>query len=206
VRATSLPCKFDGVVTDLTWGFQLPEPREHGRPRLLSYPGSSIGNFDPAEALRLLRQMRRQLRAGDHLLLGAHGPTDVARMERAYDDPTGVTAAFNLNVLQVVKRTLGTAIDPTDFSHRAVFKRDASRIEMHLVARRRLRVDLGGGRPLALQAGEHIVTEHSWKHPPQRMLDLLRTAGFDRLRRFGIEGDGGVEGFGVTLCGVGDER
>ncbi len=198
--------QFDGVVTDLTWGFQLPAPRERDRPRLLCYPGSSIGNFDPAEALRLLQQMRSQLRPGDHLLLGADGPTDVARMERAYDDPAGITAAFNLNVLRVVNRTLGSAFALADFSHRAVFNQEASRIEMHLVARRALQVALGAGRTLALRAGEHIVTEHSWKHPPARMSALLQAAGFDRVQRFGIEGEQGAEGFGVFLCGVGDGR
>lgn len=194
--------QFDGVVTDLTWGFQLPVPREQQRPRLLCYPGSSIGNFEPADALRLLQQMRHTLRPGDHLLLGADGPTDPARLVRAYDDRAGVTAAFNLNLLQVVNRTLGTALIPADFAHRAVFKAEPSRIEMHLVARRALQVDLGAGRHLALQAGQAIVTEHSYKHPPERMASLLRAAGFDQVQRFGIDG----EGFGVFLCGVGDGR
>ncbi|MDT7838572.1 L-histidine N(alpha)-methyltransferase [Aquabacterium sp. OR-4] len=192
--------QFDGVVADLTWGFQLPALRERGRPRLLCYPGSSIGNFDPAEAQRLLQQMRQQLRPGDHLLLGADGPTDPARMERAYDDPAGITAAFNLNVLQVVNRTLGTTLDAADFRHRALFNPGPSRIEMHLVARRALQADLGAGRRLQLVEGDSIVTEHSWKHRPTHMQALLQAAGFDRVQRFGIPD----EGFGVFLCGVGD--
>lgn len=194
--------QFDGVVTDLSWGLQLPLAREHERSRIFWYPGSSIGNFEPADATTLLRQIRRQMRPGDALVLGVDGPVEPARMLRAYDDAAGVTAAFDLNVLNVVNQQLGADFDPAGFRHRALFNHEASRIEMQLVARRRQSVDLGQGVTLDLQAGEFIVTEHSYKHAPQRAEQLLHEAGFDELRRFGIDG----EAYGVYLAGIGHVR
>ena len=191
--------QFDGVVTDLAWGLQLPLAREAGRPRIFWYPGSSIGNFEPAAATRLLAQMRAHMLPGDALLLGVDGPVERARMLRAYDDAAGVTAAFNLNVLSVVNRVLGADFDPAAFRHRAVFDEQTSRIEMHLVADRRQAVDLGDGEPLTLRPGEFIVTEHSYKHPPERAEQMLRAAGFAHVRRFGVEG----EAYGVHLASVG---
>ncbi len=190
--------RFDGIVTDLCWGLQLPLAREADRPRIFCYPGSSIGNFEPHDAVTLLRQLRGQMRAGDALLLAVDGPTGHARMERAYDDAAGVTAAFDLNVLNVVNRQLGTAIDPGAFRHQAVFDADASRIEMQLVASRALAATLGPDQTLRLQPGEYIVTEHSYKHSPERVEQMLRSAGFEQVRRFGIE----HEAYGVYLAGV----
>ena len=186
---------FSGVVLDLEHGFELPGHPAGELPRVIWYPGSSIGNFEPADALRLLVQMRAPLRPGDALVLGVDGPTERVRQLRAYDDPQGVTAAFNLNLLRVANRLLGADFDPAQFAHRAVFNEAASRIEMHLVARRAQRVGIAPGMRLALAAGDWIVTEHSYKHPAERVLRLLHEAGFARVRRFGIEG----EGFGVYL-------
>lgn len=190
--------RFDGVVTDLCWGLQLPLAREAVRPRIFCYPGSSIGNFEPDDAIALLRQLREQMRAGDALLLAVDGPTGHARMERAYDDAAGVTAAFDLNVLNVVNRQLGSAIDPGAFRHQAVFDADTSRIEMHLVASRSQAIALGPDQTLHLRPGEYIVTEHSYKHSPERVEQMLRSAGFEQVRRFGIE----HEAYGVYLAGV----
>ncbi|MBK6867939.1 MAG: L-histidine N(alpha)-methyltransferase [Burkholderiales bacterium] len=194
--------QFDGVVTDLSWGLQVPLAREGDRPRIFWYPGSSIGNFEPAGAIALLRQIRQQMRPGDALVLGVDGPAEPARMVRAYDDAAGVTAAFDLNVLNVVNRALGADFDAAGFRHRAVFNRHASRIEMHLVAHQRQSVDLGQGAALSLQPGEFIVTEHSYKHTPQRAEQLLHEAGFDQVRRFGIDG----EAYGVYLARIGHVR
>ncbi|QTD46574.1 L-histidine N(alpha)-methyltransferase [Ottowia testudinis] len=190
--------QFDGVVTDLNWGLQLPLAREGNRPRIFWYPGSSIGNFEPVAATALLAQMRALMQPGDALVLAVDGPVEPARMVRAYDDAAGVTAAFNLNVLNVVNRELGADFDPAGFRHRAVFNADASRIEMHLVATRAQSVDLGAGRTLSLTAGEHIVTEHSYKHSAERALRLLRDAGFNGVQRFDIEG----EAYGVYVAGI----
>ena len=191
--------QFDGVVTDLAGGLQLPLPREAERPRIFWYPGSSIGNFEPAAATALLAQMRAHMRPGDALVLAVDGPVEHARMVRAYDDAAGVTAAFNLNVLNVVNRTLGASFDATAFRHRAVFNAEASRIEMHLVSQHAQAIALGTGQVLRLQASEHIVTEHSYKHAPARAEQLLRGAGFDQLQRFGIDG----EAYGVYVARIG---
>ncbi len=188
--------RFDGVASDLCWGFQLPLAREAGRARIFWYPGSSIGNFEPVAATRLLGQIRAHMRPGDALVLGADGPRELARMLRAYDDAAGVTADFNRNVLSVVNQTLGTALDAADFEHRAVFNAGASRIEMHLVALRGQTVALGGGCTLRLRAGEHIDTEHSYKHAPERARQLLQGAGFGSVQRFGIEG----QAYGVYVA------
>lgn len=190
--------QFDGVVTDLNWGLQLPLPREAERPRIFWYPGSSIGNFEPRDATALLAQMRAHMRPGDALLLAVDGPVEQGRMLRAYDDAAGVTAAFDLNVLNVVNRELGADFDPGAFRHRAVFDADASRIEMHLVSQRAQTIDLGAGQRLPLRPGQHIVTEHSYKHSAERAAQLLRDAGFDAPRRFGIDG----EAYGVYLASI----
>jgi uncharacterized SAM-dependent methyltransferase len=188
-----------GVVTALPGGLHLPLPRAAERPRIFWYPGSSIGNFEPAAATALLAQMRAHMRPGDALVLAVDGPVEHARMVRAYDDAAGVTAAFNLNVLNVVNRTLGASFDATAFRHRAVFNAEASRIEMHLVSQHAQAIALGTGQVLRLQASEHIVTEHSYKHAPARAEQLLRGAGFDQLQRFGIDG----EAYGVYVARIG---
>ena len=190
--------QFDGVVTDLTWGFQLPLLREANRPRIFWYPGSSIGNFEPRAATELLAQMRAHMRPGDALVLAVDGPVEPARMVRAYDDAAGVTAAFNLNVLNVVNRELGAGFDATTFRHRAVFNAEAGRIEMHLVSQCAQTVPLGAGQVLTRQVGEHIVTEQSYTHAAPRAEQLLRDAGFDTLQRFGIDG----EAYGVYVARI----
>lgn len=191
--------QFDGVVTDLSWGLQLPLAREAERPRIFWYPGSSIGNFEPAAACALLAQLRGHMRAGDALVLAMDGPVSPARMVRAYDDAAGVTAAFNLNVLNAANHVLGAGFEAAHFRHRAVFNAPASRIEMHLVSTRSQTIALGAGQSLSMQPGEHIVTEHSYKHAPEQAGQLLREAGFDTARRFGIEG----EAYGVYVAQVG---
>lgn len=190
---------FDGVVTDFTRSMRLPTVTSDPRARIYWYPGSSIGNFEPEQVLRLFRQIREQMQAGDRFVLGADAPVEPARMRRAYDDAAGVTAGFNLNVLTVVNRLLGADFDPAAFRHRAVWDDDQHRIEMHLVARRDQRIDLGdGGEPLALGEGAAIVTEHSYKHPPERLRGWLAEAGFGHVDRFGIPG----EAYGVYIAAV----
>jgi len=149
-------------------------------PALLFYPGSSIGNFAPTDALRLLREAREAARGGA-LLIGVDlvKPADV--LESAYDDALGVTAAFNLNLLRHLNRLLGTDFDVRDWRHVAFFDAAASRIEMHLQARRALAVRWpGGGR--GFDAGERIHTEDSYKWTLAGFEALLREAGFARVQ------------------------
>ncbi|WP_404299413.1 L-histidine N(alpha)-methyltransferase [Alicycliphilus denitrificans] len=164
------------VAGDITAGLQLPPdiPRQR---RLVFYPGSSIGNFDPLQALALLVQMRALALEGGALLIGIDLPKDRAMLEAAYDDAAGVTAAFNRNVLVHLNRLIGSDFDPRQWQHLALFNQAASRIEMHLQARAAQRVRwTGGGRDFA--AGERIHTENSYKHPLPAFTALLRQAGF----------------------------
>jgi dimethylhistidine N-methyltransferase len=176
---------FDGVVTDFTRGLALERVLAH-RPELPSvffYPGSSIGNFEPAHALALLRSVRQHLGPGDRLLIGVDGTKPEAPLVAAYDDALGVTAAFNRNVLRVANRELGADFDPAAFDHGALFDRGTGRIEMRLVARSAQQVRLGG-RQRVFAPGEVIVTEHSYKYDADGFASLLHDAGFGRLHHW----------------------
>lgn len=166
-----------GVGLDFSSRLQLgPEVVGIG-PTLVFYPGSSIGNFSPDDALRLLRQARA-LCQGGALLIGVDRVKPAAMLEAAYADDLGVTAAFNLNLLKHLNRLLGADFDVRQWRHVALFDVAASRIEMHLEAREPLTVAWRGGRR-AFAAGERIHTENSYKWTPEGFATLLREAGFD---------------------------
>mgnify|MGYP002138240501 CR=1 FL=1 len=160
---------------------QLPAGLLDG-PALLFYPGSSIGNFSPGAALRLLRQARVQA-AGGALLIGVDRLKPVALLEAAYDDELGVTAAFNLNLLNHLNRLLGSDFQPRQWRHVALFNQAESRVEMHLEARAATTVRWpGAARQFA--AGERIHTENSHKWTPEAFAALLRDAGFTRVQHW----------------------
>ncbi|AEI77915.1 hypothetical protein CNE_1c25990 [Cupriavidus necator N-1] len=166
-----------GLGADLCAPFDLPANVRRGR-RLFFYPGSSIGNFAPVEALALLQRMRGAAGRGDGVLIGVDLHKDEATLVSAYDDALGVTAAFNRNVLRNVNRIVGTDFSLDDWRHVASFDRAASRIQMHLQACRDVRVQWqGGARQFA--AGERIHTEDSYKYRPEDFTLLLEAAGFD---------------------------
>lgn len=194
--------QFDGIVTDLTLHRPLQAVLDDPRPAVIAYPGSSIGNFEPEEAIRLLALFREHLAAGGCLLLGVDGPVSKDRMVLAYDDPDGITAAFNLNVLCAVNRILESGFDTRAFRHRAIFDEVQSRIEMHLVSRHAQEIPLGQGHFLRLDEGDFIVTEHSYKYTSQRILQMLASAGYGEVRAFAVPG----EGFGVYVAWVGDAQ
>ncbi|SMC17940.1 dimethylhistidine N-methyltransferase [Andreprevotia lacus DSM 23236] len=176
---------FAGVVTDFTRPFSIVQllMRHPEHAPVFFYPGSSIGNFEPEHALGMLRTMCEHLGCEGRLLIGVDAPKPRDALEAAYDDALGITAAFNLNVLRVVNRELGCALQPQDFRHRAVYNEAAERIEMHLVAQRSLQLNLAGVvRHFA--AGEAIVTEHSYKYTPARFAALLAEAGFGTVQRW----------------------
>ena len=128
-----------------------------GERTLALFLGSNIGNFDPPGAEAFLRNIRTTLSAGDSLLLGTDLIRSEAELLLAYDDPLGVTAAFNRNLLVRVNRELGGDFDVAGFGHRAVWNAEASRVEMHLVSRRRQRVGVAASRlDITLDAGETI--------------------------------------------------
>src|SRR5262245_16663755 len=167
-----------GVGADFSSSLVLPREAGSGD-RLLFYPGSSIGNFTPQEALRFLRQTRALGGPSGALLIGVDLVKAKPVLELAYDDPLQVTAAFNLNLLRRLNALLGCDARIEDFEHVALFNEVESRIEMHLQARRALSLRWpDGGRALA--AGERIHTENSYKYTVEGFDRLLREAGFTR--------------------------
>lgn len=149
-------------------------------PRVVFYPGSSIGNFNPAEALALLRQAHAVCcsgGAGGGLLIGVDRVKPTAVLEPAYDDALGVTAAFNRNLLLNVNRVLGADFAPAAWRHVGLFNDQASRIEMHLEAGTAQTVRWPGGQRVFTE-GERLHTECSYKWQPSDFAALLQTAGF----------------------------
>lgn len=168
-----------GVGLDFSARLALPAALADG-PSLVFYPGSSIGNFSPAQALRLLREARA-VAAGGALLIGVDLVKPTAVLEAAYDDELGVTAAFNLNLLRHLNHLLGADFQVRDWRHVAFFDAAASRIEMHLEARRPLGVTWVGGKR-AFAAGERIHTENSAKWRRADFEALLHAAGWTGVR------------------------
>ena len=169
------------VGVDMDFSQQLVLPKNLlNEPALVFYPGSSIGNFAPDAALRLLRQVRT-LAAGGALLIGVDRLKPQPLLEAAYDDELGVTAAFNLNLLSHLNRLLGSDFRPRDWRHVALFNRAESRIEMHLEARSATTVCWPGAER-RFAAGERIHTENSYKWTAEAFGALLRDAGFSRVQ------------------------
>lgn len=142
------------------------------------YPGSSIGNFTPDEALAFLKRVRAQTQGGG-LLIGVDLVKPSAILQAAYDDALGVTAAFNLNLLRQLNRLIGSDFAPTDWKHIGLYNEAASRIEMHLEARHDVDVHWPGAQR-AFRAGERIHTENSCKYTVEGFAALLTEAGFAR--------------------------
>lgn len=168
-------------------------------PTLVLFLGSNIGNFDPPSADALLRHVRVCLRAGDALLLGADLVKPEADLLLAYDDPLGVTAAFNRNLLVRANRELGAAFDLDAFAHRAVWNGAERRVEMHLVSARDQRIVIPGADvDITMAAGETIWTESSYKYEPREVVRTIERAGFAAVAQWVDE----AAGFALTLCRV----
>ena len=167
------------VPADFTQSFALP-PEIDGLARAGFFPGSTIGNFDPHEAAAFLRHAGRMLGKGALLVIGVDLVKDARLLHAAYNDAAGVTAKFNLNLLARMRRELGAEIDPEGFVHKALFNAGRSRIEMHLVSRRRQKVWVCG-RAIEFRAGESIHTENSYKYTVESFGALARGAGWQPL-------------------------
>jgi dimethylhistidine N-methyltransferase len=166
-----------------------PHPLLEDRPRIGFYPGSSLGNFDPAQARLLLAHFAELLGHGSRLLIGIDQPREAARLEAAYDDAAGVSAAFAFNLLRRLNRELAGNFDPAAFRYEARWEPAASRIAMALVSRRNQQVDLAG-RSWSFAAGEPLISEYSVKYTPEAFLALAAEAGWRPLGRWS---DGGNE-------------
>jgi L-histidine Nalpha-methyltransferase len=156
---------------------ELNLPRRIPRPALFAFLGSTIGNFYPPAAIRLLHRIRAAMGPGDRFLLGVDLRKDIARVEAAYNDSRGVTAAFNRNMLLVLNHELGADFDPEAFEHRAFYDTVTNRIEMHLVSAREQTVSIPGLEPIRFAAGESIRTEISTKYDRDSVAALFDAAG-----------------------------
>jgi L-histidine N-alpha-methyltransferase len=168
---------FEPRVGDYTEG--LGEIPADGTRRLVLYIGSSLGNFEPEDARRLLLNVRNQLAPGDMLLLGVDMVKDISTLIAAYDDARGVTAAFNRNVLARINRELGAGFDLMKFRHKVRWNGAQSRIEMHLESLLAHEVSIPSLElSLAFRRGETIHTENSYKFTTERADHLLAQTGF----------------------------
>ena len=158
---------------------RVAEHRRDDAATLVLFLGSNIGNLDPPADEAFLSTIRETLRRGDGLLLGTDSVKPEPDLLLAYDDPLGVTAAFNKNLLVRINRELGGLFDLRAFRHRAIWNADARRVEMHLVSTRDQNVRIPGARcTVSLRRNESIWTESSYKYEPQRVLALGARAGF----------------------------
>jgi L-histidine Nalpha-methyltransferase len=166
------------------------------RRTLTLFLGSNIGNFDPPGADEFLFSIRAALAPGDALLVGTDLVKPEADLLLAYDDPLGVTAAFNRNLLVRINRDLGADFDVDAFRHLAAWNETESRVEMHLVAASRQRVRIpAASLDVTFEEGETIWTESSYKYRPPQVVQMLERAGFRRVEQW-VDG---VSGFALTL-------
>jgi dimethylhistidine N-methyltransferase len=164
------------VCADFTKTFELPRLPGAVR-RLVFFPGSTIGNFPPDEAIALLKVMHQVAGEDGALLIGADLVKDTPTLEAAYDDSQGVTAAFNLNLLKRINLELGADFDLDAFRHQAVYNIAASRIEMYLVSQCAQEVHIDGNR-IAFSRGERILTEYAYKYQLDSFAEMVAGAGF----------------------------
>ncbi|HSC06618.1 MAG TPA: L-histidine N(alpha)-methyltransferase [Steroidobacteraceae bacterium] len=181
------------VAADFTQAFELPRSAAPTHRTLVFFPGSTIGNFDRAESIELLRMMRELAGETGLVLVGADLRKDPAALEAAYNDSAGVTASFNLNILARLNREYGADFDLDAFEHRAPWVEEHSRIEMHLVSKRAQRVHIRGVE-IDLAAGESIWTESCHKYDCEQFAAMADAAGLrvcevwmDEARRFSVQ-------------------
>jgi dimethylhistidine N-methyltransferase len=176
------------VCADFTRPLPIPAPLQPAARRLLFFPGSTLGNFDPDDAVDLLYAMRETMGVDGRALIGIDLVKDVADMEAAYNDAAGVTAAFTLNLLVRLNRELGADFDRRTFSHRAVWVEERSRIETALVSRRPQCVRVAGQR-FEFAAGEPIEVECSHKYTDAAFDALAAAAGLRVRERWNTPRD-----------------
>ncbi len=169
------------VVADFTDGVTLPGVDVAWSRRLAFFPGSTIGNFDPPEAVAILRQLAQEAGPGGALLIGVDLPKGEETLVRAYDDARGVTAAFDLNLLARMNRELDADFRLSGFRHRSIWDERLSRVEMHLESREAQLVHVAGA-PFTFEEGETIHTESAYKWAPRAFDTLAAIAGWRLVR------------------------
>jgi L-histidine Nalpha-methyltransferase len=182
-------------VADYTGG--IAEIPVNGYQRMVLYIGSSIGNFEPADAVKVLREVRRRLSPGDLLLLGVDHVKDRQTLLRAYDDAAGVTAEFNKNILMRINRELGANFNPRLFRHRAKWNAERSRIEIYLASLIAQHVTIPAlDLEVRFARGETVHTENSYKFTAGSIASIVEQAGFSINQSWTDE----REWFGVYLA------
>ncbi len=176
-------------VTPLNADFTQPLtlPADTPVERLGYFPGSTIGNFLPDDAIRFMRMVRTGLGGDAQMLLGVDTVKELKTLEQAYDDDARVTANFNKNILTRINDELGGDFDLNQFAHRAFFNADESRVEMHLVSRKRQRVRIGEELAVDFVAGESIHTENSHKYTMTAFHALAENAGWHPVQHWNDE-------------------
>jgi dimethylhistidine N-methyltransferase len=175
----------EGIVSLYLDGLGRALEGRGNEPALVLFLGGSIGNFEPEDAVRFLSEVRALLQEGDALLIGADLEKSPSVLLKAYDDPLGVTAAFNLNILARINRELDANFDLTRFRHEARWAEAEKRVEMHLVSRARQRVRIGALQStFAFEADESIWTESSHRFTLRLLKDVARRSGFQVAERW----------------------
>ena len=169
------------VCADFTRPLELPATARRPRRRVIYFPGSTIGNFTPEQAVPLLQRAARLGGTGSGMLLGVDLKKDPQILHAAYNDRHGVTAAFNLNLLVRINRELGADFRADQFWHHAFYNAPAGRVEMHLVSKVEQRVRVGN-ESFALAEGETIRTEFSYKYSPADLRQLAAAGGYEVRR------------------------
>ena len=177
LRADYPAVQMEPVFADFTQPFELPEHAATPERNLVFFPGSTIGNCTRREALELLKVMATAAKPGGALLIGVDIEKDPAVLHAAYNDADGVTAEFNLNVLERLNREFDAAFVRERFEHRAVYDEKEHRIEMRLISSTKQRVNVAGV-PIDFAPREYIITEYSHKYAPEDFRALARRAGF----------------------------
>ncbi len=165
------------VVADFTQHFQLPSPAITPVRNIVYFPGSTIGNFEHDAALELLRVMHHEAGENGALLIGVDLQKDPKLIERAYNDSAGVTAEFNLNMLQHLNRDYGANFDITEFAHSANYDQDNGRVVIELVSQVEQTFAIGNTE-FNLANGEAILTEYSHKYTIEGFADMVEQVGF----------------------------
>jgi dimethylhistidine N-methyltransferase len=169
------------VCADYLQPVVLPSPCRKAAQNVVYFPGSTIGNFEPAEAIEFLRRIANVCRGGGGLLIGVDLKKDQQVLEAAYNDRAGVTAQFNLNLLERINRELGTDFDLDEWQHRAIYNSNAGRIEMYLISEIDQFVHLDEHK-FHFRRGDKIITEFSYKYAPDEFAALAGKAGFEFIR------------------------
>lgn len=171
------------MCADYTQDWELSQVVDTSAFLLAFFPGSSLGNFEPGDAVRFLSRVRRALSGRGSLLIGIDPPKDRAVLEAAYNDRAGVTARFNLNVLARLNKEFGANFDASRYAHKAVYNQTHQRIEMHLVSQCDQQVEICG-EGISIAKDETIHTENSYKYSYDRFVDMAWKAGFRRTRHW----------------------